>query len=125
MRELDLPNTLSTLVDQLQVVQFSWQGIPIQLPKFAVYAILDNPVFDRYFYRNGRKMALMSTDKYTVPVIDPFRGSIESAPNHLVIISHTRDNRFGLYAYPADHIEEEFALPIEHRSVHRITKDFV
>jgi hypothetical protein len=89
MRELDLPNTLSTLVEQLQVVQFSWQGIPIQLPKFAVYAVLDNPVFDRYFYRNGRKMAIVTTDKYSVPVIDPFRGRITLSLSaiHVVTVS--------------------------------------
>lgn len=125
MRELELPDSISNLVDNLQIVQFVWQGIPIQLPKFAVYAVLDAPVLDSYFYRKNRKMALVEMGRYRIPVIDPFRGHIDQPPHHLVIISHSRANRFGLYAYPADYIEETIELSINHRSVRRIVKDFV
>lgn len=125
MRDVDLPDSISSLVDHLKIVQLVWQGIPIQLPKFAVYAILDDPVFDSYFYRGGRKMALMHINRYQIPVIDPFRGNIERAPNHVVVISHSKGNRFGVYAYPADLVEDNISIPLEHRSVRRIVKDFV
>lgn len=125
MRELELPNSISSLVDQLQVVQLVWQGIPLQLPKFAVYSVIKDPVFDSVFYRNGRKMALLKLERYEVPVIDPFRGDIDQAPAYLVIISHSKGNRFGLYAYPADHVEENVLIPNYHRSVRRIVRDFV
>lgn len=125
MKDLDLPDSISDLVDHLQVVQVMWQGIPIQLPKFAVYAVLDDPVFDFFFYRNCKKMAMVSFGRYQVPVIDPFRADLDSTPAHIVIISHTRANRFGLYAYPADSVDAGLRLPISHRSVKRIVKDFV
>lgn len=125
MRNLDLPDSISELVDHLHVVQLIWQGIPIQLPKFAVYAVVDDPVFDHYFYRNGRKMAMVHFGRYSIPVIDPFRGDIDSPPAHIVIISHCRANRFGLYAYPADKVEAGLQLPESHHSVNRIVRDFV
>lgn len=125
MRELELPCSISKLVDNLQIVQFVWHGIPIQLPKFAVYSVISAPVIDKYFFKNGRKMGLVRLGRYQVPVIDPFKGNIDGTPEYLVVISHSRDNRFGLYAYPADHIDETIELAINHRSVHRIVKDFV
>ena len=125
MRDIDLPDSISELVDHLQIVQLLWQGIPVQLPKFAVYAVLNDPVFDYYFYRNGRKMAMIKFGRYQIPVIDPFRGDIDTTPRHIVIISHARENRFGLYAYPADYVDESLQLPVNHRSVNRIVKDFV
>lgn len=125
MRELELPESISSLVDHLQVVQLVWQGIPLQLPKFAVYSIIHHPVLDKSFYRNGRKMAMINLGRYQVPVIDPFRGDIEQAPEYIVIISHSRENRFGLYAYPADQVADDVHMPVRHRSVQRIVKDFV
>lgn len=125
MRDLELPDSISSLVDHLQVVELVWQGIPLQLPKFAVYSTIHHPVLDKIFYRNGRKMAMIKLGRYQVPIIDPFRGDIEKAPEYIVIINHSRDNRFGLYAYPADHVAEDVHMPSHHRSVHRIVKDFV
>ncbi len=125
MRELELPQSVSSLIDNLHVVQFVWQGIELQLPKFSVYSVIDQPVFDRKIVRNGRRMALVKLGRYDIPVIDPFRGHIDEQPNHLVIISHSKGNRFGLYAYPADYLGEEMHIPVYHRSVNRIVKDFV
>ncbi len=125
MREIDLPEPIAALVEQLHVVQFIWQGIPLQLPKFCVYSIIDHPVFDKTVFRNGRRIALVKLGRYEIPVIDPFRGHIESEPEHLVIISHSKGNRFGLYGYPADHVADDLHLPTNHRSVRRIVKDFV
>lgn len=125
MSNLELPDSIASLVDHLQVVQISWQGIPVQLPRFAVYAVLDNPVFDRYFYRHGRKMAMLKLGRYQIPVLDPFRGDLEHRPDHVVVISHAKSNRFGLYGYPADHVASDIRLPIHHRSVRRIIRDFV
>ncbi len=125
MRELELPDSISNLVDHLQIVQLTWQSIPIQLPKFAVYSIINRPVFDEYFYRNGRKMALLKLGRYQIPVIDPFRGDIHHSPENVVVICHAKGNRFGLYAYPADTVESSIRLPLTHHSVKHIIKDFV
>jgi hypothetical protein len=125
MKTFKLPESITSLVEQLKVVQLIWQGVPIQIPKFAVYAILPEPVFDKTVFRNGRKMALINFGRYQIPVLDPFRSDIDPHPNFAVIISHCRDNRFGLYGFPADEIEEDVHVPMCHQSVQRIVKDFV
>lgn len=125
MRDLELPDSISNLVDHLQIVQLTWQSIPIQLPKFAVYSIISRPVFDEYFYRNGRKMALLKLGRYQIPVIDPFRGDIHQPPDNVVVISHSKGNRFGLYGYPAESVESSIRIPVKHHSVTRIIRDFV
>lgn len=125
MRDVELPDSIASLTDELQVVELVWQGVPVQLPKFAVYSILNKPVFDRYIYRNGRQIGVIELGRYNVPVIDPFRGNIDQSPEHVVIISHSRDERFGLYGYPADHVDANMQIPLYHRSVRRIIRDFV
>jgi hypothetical protein len=125
MREVELPPVVSKLIDNLQIVQLDWHGITIQLPKFAVYAVLENPVFDKYFYRNGRKMGLIRFGRYHIPVLDPLRRDLQQTPNFVVIVSHSRDNLFGLYAYPADKVNDSIEIPYMHRAVNYIVKDFV
>lgn len=125
MRETILPDSINCLCNGLLVSELTWQGVPFRLPKFAIYATIDAPVFDRFFFRHGRKVGLLKLGRYQVPVIDPFRGHLEPAPEHVAVVSHSRGNRFGLYGYPADHIEEDIYLPYEHASVKRIVKDFV
>ena len=125
MKAFKLPDSITSLVEQLQIVQLSWQGVAVQIPKFAIYAILPDPVFDEIVYRNGRNIAIINFGRYKIPVLDPFRSNIEPRPNFAVIISHCRDNRFGLYGFPADYIEQEIEMPMYHQSVQRIVKDFV
>jgi hypothetical protein len=125
MREVELPQVVSKLIDNLQIVQLDWHGVTIQLPKFAVYAVLERPVFDKYFYRNGRKMGLIQFGRYHIPVLDPLRKDLHETPNFVVIVSHCRDNLFGLYAYPADKVNDSIEIPYMHRAVNYIVKDFV
>jgi hypothetical protein len=125
MKGVKLPESITSLVEHLQIVQMTWQGVAIQIPRFAVYALLSKPVFDQFIMRKGRKIALLQLARYKVPILDPFRGHIDPQPNYVLIISHCRDNRFGLYGYPADSIEEGIDMPFYHGSVSRIVKDFV
>ncbi|KXI30305.1 hypothetical protein [Paraglaciecola hydrolytica] len=125
MRTLKLPLSITTLVEQLQIVELSWQGIPIQLPKFAVYAVLDKPLFDKVIYRNGRQIGLLQFGRYAIPVLDPFRADVDPQPNFAIVISHARDNRFGLYAYTADHINFDISVPFGHGSVAKIVQAYV
>ena len=125
MKAFSLPDSITSLVKQLKIVQMSWQGVFVQIPKFAIYAILPDPIFDEIIKRNGRNIALLNYGRYQIPILDPFRSNIEPKPNFAVIISHCRDNRFGLYGFPADHIEAEINMPMYHQSVQRIVKDFV
>ena len=125
MSESQLPSCIGHLTDSLQVVQFYCRNIPIQVPKFAVYAVLDNPVYDKVVYREKRKVGMIKLGRYLVPVIDPLHGRLEERPNHIVVISQSKGNKFGLFGYPADEVKDNLLLHFYHRSVRKIVKDFV
>ena len=125
MKTFELPKSISSLVEELKIIQMVWQGVPVQIPKFAVYAMIEKPVFDKTVYRNGRKIGLLHFGRYKIPVLDPFRGDIDFHPNFALIISHSRGNSFGLYGYPADYIESDIKLSSSHGSVYRIITDYV
>lgn len=125
MKTFELPKSISSLAQELQIIQMVWHGVPVQIPKFAVYAIIEKPIFDNIVFQNGRKIGLLHLGRYKIPVLEPFRGDIESQPNFALIISHSRGNRFGLYGYPADHIESNIQLSCSHGAVSRIVRDYV
>lgn len=125
MKTFELPKSISSLAEKLQIIQMTWQGVTVQLPKFAIYATISRPVFDSVVYRQGRKIALMNIGRYQIPILDPFRGDIGRGPRYAVIISHSRDNRFGLYGYPADAITQNILLPASHCSAAQIAKNYV
>ena len=125
MKTFELPKSISSLAEELQIIQMVWQGVTVQIPKFAVYAIIKKPVFDKIVYRGGKQIGLLHFARYKIPVLDPFRGDIDFHPNFALIISHSRGNRFGLYAYPADHIESDMQLSSSHGAVCRIVRDYV
>lgn len=125
MSESQLPSSIKHLTDSLQVVQFYCRNIPIQVPKFAVYAVLDNPVYDKMVYRDKRRIGLIKLGRYLVPVIDPLHGKLDENPNHVVVISQSKGNKFGLFGYPAEAVRDDMHLPFHHRSVKKIVRDFV
>jgi hypothetical protein len=125
MKTFELPKSISSLANELQIIQMVWQDIPVQIPKFAVYAIIKKPIFDQIVFRKGKQIGLLNFGRYKIPVLDPFRADIDCHPNFALIISHSRGNRFGLYGYPADHIEANMRLSSSHGSVCRIVRDYV
>jgi hypothetical protein len=125
MKTFELPKSILSLIDELQIVEMVLQGVPVQIPKFAVYATITKPVFDNIVFRGGRKIGILSFGRYKIPVLDPFRGNIDFHPNFVLIISHSRGNRFGLYGYPADHIESDVKISTQNASVCRIVRDYV
>jgi hypothetical protein len=125
MKTFELPKSISSLAKELRIIQMMWQGVPVQIPKFAVYAIIEKPLFDKVVFRNGRKIGLLHLARYQIPVLDPFRADIDFHPNFALIISHSRGNSFGLYGYPADHIESNIQLASSHGSVCRIVRDYI
>jgi hypothetical protein len=125
MKTFELPKSISSLAEKLQVVEMVWQGVPVQIPKFAIYAIIEKPIFDEVVFKNGRQIGLLYFARYKIPVLDPFRGDIDFHPNFALIINHSRGNRFGLYGYPADHIASDIQLPASDRAVCRIVRNYV
>ena len=125
MKTFELPKSISSLAERLQIVEMVWHGVPVQIPKFAVYAIIEQPIFDKVVFKNDRQIGLLHLGRYTIPVLDPFQGDIDCRPNFALIISHSRGNRFGLYGYPADHIESNMQLSSSHGAVCRIVKNYI
>jgi hypothetical protein len=125
MKTFELPKSISSLAEELRIIQMVWHGVQVQIPKFAIYAIIEKPVFDKVVFRSGKRIGLLHFARYNIPVLEPFRGDIEFYPNFALIISHCRGNRFGLYGYPADHIESGIQLSSSHGSVSRIVRDYV
>ncbi|MDF2176837.1 hypothetical protein P2G88_01050 [Aliiglaciecola sp. CAU 1673] len=124
MRTTRLPESIASLFDNLLLVELEWQQRCVQIPKFAVYAILDEPVFDSYLYRDNRRMGIIQQGRYQIPILDPFKGSLHKEPNHVVIICHSKGNQFGLFGYPADKVRDRVKIPVQHRMVNNIVKAF-
>jgi hypothetical protein len=125
MSTLKLPESVSSLIERLQVVEFTWRDVRIQLPKFAMYACLPQPVFDLIILRKGSQITILKFGRYKVPILDPFKDNLSFHPNFVIILSHCRDNRFGLYGYPADTVDSTIELPRHHSAVPRIVKNFI
>ncbi|WP_088329835.1 hypothetical protein [Lacimicrobium sp. SS2-24] len=119
-----LPENIAALVDRLQLLEFEWRGRCVQIPRFAVYAVLQAPVFSRFLSRHGRRMGLICIEPYEIPVLDPFMADLNTPPEYVVIISHSKGNKFGLFGYPADLVRDNLQLGGEHAAVNQIVKAF-
>ena len=125
MKAFELPKSILSLAEELQIIQINWHGVTVQIPKFAVYAVIEKPIFDKIIYKNERNVGLLNFGRYSIPILDPFRGDIELQPNYAVVISHSRGNLFGLYGYPADCVDPDVHISSYHGSVPRIVRDYV
>ncbi|MCC2617874.1 hypothetical protein LJ739_16600 [Aestuariibacter halophilus] len=125
MRELDLPDNLQPLVEHLQIAHITWHGVAFQLPRFAIYSVIPNPVCQRYMFRDGKRIGLMKLKRYWVPLVDPLQGTLDEQPAYAVVVSHCKGNRFGLYAYPADYVNQQARLRADHPRVSQLVAPFV
>lgn len=105
-----LNQNVAKMVQSIELTSFTWDGVPVRVPVFSVYAIIQTPLITRSEYQNNKLIPIIELDKYTIPIVDPFGGVVEHAPNFAVVISQLVDNQFGLFAYPADHIEDNIVL---------------
>ncbi|MGS2719244.1 hypothetical protein [Paraglaciecola aestuariivivens] len=125
MKTFELPKSIACLVNELHLVEMVWQGVPVQIPHFAVYAIIHQPLFKKVLHKENRKVGLLKFQRYNIPVIDPFYSEQDFSPNYALIMSHSRGDQFGLYGYPADHIETDICIDSDHPSVNRIVRDYL
>lgn len=116
---------IQSLTERLQIMEIEWRGRTLQIPQFAVYAVLPRPLFDKIIQHNGKPVPLIEEGRYTIPVVDPFNFPIKSTPDFVVVINHTNGNHFGLFAYPADKIRTHLSIPFDHKQVLQIVQDFV
>jgi hypothetical protein len=105
-----IPTDVETLIENIRIEQFWWDGVQIKIPFHCVYACIPNPVADEWKLINGAKVPLIRVDKYLIPLWDPFHQNMSEMPKMAVVISHHKGNQFGLFAYPADHIDEHIML---------------
>jgi hypothetical protein len=80
---------------------------------------------DRFFYHKGRRLGLLSLGGYEIPILYPLPTGTWFQPRYVVVISHTRDNCFGLYGYPADELKYNLHLDVEHQSVKGIVTPYL
>lgn len=124
MSSTKLPDSIDILVNKLRVAQFKWRGVPFQIPHFAVNAVISNPIIDKYVKRDEKYIGLIYEGRYTIPVIDPFKGDIDVAPEHIVVVHIYNDHHFGLFGYPANSILGDIYIPANHKVVSQITRAF-
>ncbi|WP_026376812.1 hypothetical protein [Aestuariibacter salexigens] len=124
MAEFALPDSIQSLTSSLYLVNFDLHGVAFTVPKFAIYAIIPSPVFQRLVKHNGKTIAMMRLGRYDVPVVDPISQDIDPAPKYVVIVSMFKEGRFGLYGHPADHYSDDIQLPLTHNAVSRLRNEF-
>ena len=108
-----LPESITKIADKLMVSRFWWDGLQVNIPKHCVYAIIPNPVSDYYSNISGIDVPVLKMGKYHIPIWDPMQKKLAKMPKYAVVLTHQDGNRFGLYAYPADCIDEEFDIPYD------------
>lgn len=94
----------------IDITPISWDGVPLHLPVFQIYAIIPNPVFNGVLQKDKRQIPLIDVDQYQIPLVEPYGGEVTTPPNFAVILSHFVNEAFSLYAYPADNIEETYTI---------------
>jgi len=105
-----IPTDVETLIENIRIEQFWWDGVQIKIPFHCVYACIPNPVADEWKRIKGVSVPLIHVDKYLIPLWDPFHQNMSDMPKLAVVISHHKGNQFGLFAYPADHMDEHIIL---------------
>ena len=105
-----LPKCLTDCIDSLMVNRFWWDGVQVNIPMHSVYAIIPDPVASYYTEISGKRVPVMELGKYRIPVWDPMHKDITTMPKYAMIIIHQETEKFGLYAYPADCLDESFSL---------------
>jgi hypothetical protein len=105
-----IPFATRTLFDHIQVEKFWWDGVQVNIPFHCVYAVIPNPVADHYKKINGLSVPILSLGNYQVPVWDPMHKELKIMPKFAVVLTHQEGNKFGLYAYPADCMDESYRL---------------
>ncbi len=105
-----IPKEVKNLFNKVKVERFWWDGVQVNIPFHCIYAILKNPVPDNYTEINGINVPILKLGKYQVPIWDPMHNELKQVPKYAVILTHQEGNRFGLYAYPADCMDESFLI---------------
>jgi hypothetical protein len=53
---------------------------------------------------------ILKLGDYHVPIWDPMHNELKQVPKLAVILTHQEEEKFGLYAYPADCQDESYSL---------------
>jgi len=70
-----LSHRVERWVKSIELTSFTWDGVPVRVPVFSVYAIIQSPVITRSEYQNNKLIPIIELDKYTIPIVEPFRRS--------------------------------------------------
>ena len=108
-----IPKKVERLFNSVQVKRFWWDGVQVNVPMHTVYAIIPNPVEDYYSNICGMSVPILALDNYRIPIWDPMHKLINKMPKFAIVLIHQESNRFGLYAYPADCLDEDIEVSYE------------
>ncbi|WP_371195403.1 hypothetical protein [Glaciecola sp. SC05] len=105
-----IPVSTKTLFDRIRVEKFWWDGVQVNIPFHCVYAVIPNPVADHHAQINGLSVPILNLGNYQIPIWDPMHKELTSMPKFAVVLTHQDDDKFGLYAYPADCMDEPYTI---------------
>lgn len=108
-----IPKDVSRLFRKIKVERFWWDGVQVNVPFHCIYAIIPNPVPDRTVVINQQNVPVMDLGDYQVPIWDPMHKNIIENPKYAIVLIHQDGDRFGLYAYPADCLDESVYISYE------------
>ncbi|MFC3121224.1 hypothetical protein [Agaribacter flavus] len=108
--DLLLPESVRSLFEKIKVNRFWWDGVQVNIPMHCVYAVIPNPVADHYTDISGFNVPILVLGNYNVPIWDPMHKKIEKMPKYAIVLIHQEGQKFGLYAYPSDCLDESFEL---------------
>lgn len=105
-----IPKEVSNLFDKIKVERFWWDGVQVNIPFHCIYAIIPNPVASHYTEINGIDVPILALGNYHIPIWDPTHKELKQMPQFAIVLTHQEDEKFGLYAYPADCMDESYLL---------------
>lgn len=105
-----LHTQLDRWTQHIEITPIVWDGVPFNIPVFAVYAIIKQPVFDRMVIKDDKLVPILKMDKYDIPIVEPHLKELTITPNFAIVLSHFINDEFSLYAFPADHVDDNYEI---------------
>ncbi|WP_395341446.1 hypothetical protein PN836_019260 [Ningiella sp. W23] len=105
-----IPHDTKALFNQVKVEKFWWDGVQVNIPFHCIYAVIPNPVADHHSKINGFDVPVLVLGDYHVPIWDPMHKELKGMPKYAVVLTHQEGDKFGLYAYPADCMDESYCI---------------
>lgn len=105
-----IPASTRVLFNHVKIEKFWWDGVQVNIPFHCVYAVIPNPVADHHSQINGFTVPILALGNYHIPIWDPMHKELKNMPKFAVVLTHQQGDKFALYAYPADCMDESYCI---------------